>query len=71
MGGGGMPIVEDPISILERKGVAKVCMTKLALEPMPALVDDMEDTASEAYGFKPDELEDAIRAELGIDSIEE
>lgn len=95
MGGGGMPIVEDPISLLERKGVAKVCMTKLALEPMPALVDDMQDTANEAYGawpdrlyligkdgkvafhggrgpfgFKPDELEDAIRAELGSDSIE-
>ena len=96
MGGGGMPIVEDPISLLERKGVAKVCMTKLALEPMPALVDDMADTVNEAYGawpdrlyligkdgkvafhggrgpfgFKPDELEDAIRAELGLESVEE
>ena len=75
-----------------RAQVAEVCMTKLALEPMPALVDDMEDTANGGYsawpdrlyligkdghvayrggpgpfGFHPDELEDAIRAELGMD----
>jgi len=92
LGGGGMPIVEDPVSILERRGVAKVCMTKLALEPMPALVDDMDDSVNEAYdawpdrlylvgrdgriayhggrgpfGFEPDDLEAAIRAELGLD----
>ena len=88
-GGGGVPIVEEPISLLERKGVAKVCMSKLALEPMPALVDDMQNTAGAAYdahpdrlylvgkdgriafqggpgpmGFKPDELEQAMREEL-------
>ncbi len=82
-------LVEDPITDAERAGVAKVCMTKLALDPMPALVDDLEDTANTAYsgwpdrlyligkdgkvayhggrgpfGFKPDELEDAILAEL-------
>jgi hypothetical protein len=56
MGGSGAPIVEDPISILERKGVAKVCMAKLALEPMPALVDDMEDSVNAAYGAWPDRL---------------
>jgi type I thyroxine 5'-deiodinase len=92
MGGGGMPIVEDPVSLAERKAVATVCMTKLALEPMPALVDDMDDTANKAYsawpdrlylvgkdgriayrggpgpfGFSPDELEQAIRAALGMD----
>ena len=89
MGGGSAPIVEDPVSLFERNGVAKVCMTKLALEPMPALVDDMDDTANEAYsgwpdrlylvgkdgniayhggrgpfGFKPDELEEAIQKEV-------
>ena len=91
LGGNGMPIVEDPRTLEERAGVAAVCMAKLALEPMPALVDDLDDTANEAYsawpdrlylvgkdgkiayrggpgpfGFKPDEFEDAIRAELGL-----
>ena len=89
LGGNGMPIVEDPINLNERKGVAQVCMSKLDLEPIPALVDDMQDTANNAYdawpdrlfligrdgrvayhggrgpfGFSPDELESAIKAEL-------
>lgn len=89
---GGMPVVEDPISQEERNQVAQVCMTKLALEPMPALVDDMDDTVNTNYGawperlflvgrdgriaysggpgpkrFAPDELDEAIREELGLD----
>ena len=36
-----MPIVEDPVTLDERNEVAKVCMTRLALEPIPALVDSM------------------------------
>ena len=51
-----MPIVEDPITLAERRAVATVCMTKLALDPMPALVDDMEDTANRAYDAYPDRL---------------
>ena len=87
-----MPIVEDPVTLAERSEVAKVCMTRLALEPIPALVDDMDDAVSTAYsahpdrlylvgrdgtiawqggpgprGFKPEELETAIRKELGRD----
>jgi type I thyroxine 5'-deiodinase len=90
LGGNGMPIVEDPVSLSERNAVATVCMTKLALEPMPALVDNMDDEVNKAYsawpdrlylvgidgtiayhggpgpfGFKPDELEAAIKKELG------
>lgn len=90
MGGGGMPVVEDPKSFDERRAVGQVCMTALALEPMPALVDDVDDAVGESYeawpdrlylvgrdgtiafkggpgpfGFEPDELEDAIRVELG------
>ena len=86
-----MPIVEDPISLSERQQVARVCMTKLALKPMPALVDDVDDTVNDAYaawpdrmyliakdgtiayhggrgpfGFKPEELNAAIRKELGL-----
>lgn len=88
-GGDGNPIVEDPRSFLERNEVARVCMTKLELEPIPALVDGMDDAVNRAYagwpdrlyligedgdvayhggrgpfGFSPDELEAAIRAEL-------
>jgi len=56
LGGDGMPIVEDPITLAERQAVATVCMTKLALDPMPALVDDMDDTANRAYDAYPDRL---------------
>ena len=89
-GGNGNPIVEDPVTLWERQQVAQVCMTKLDLEGIPALVDDMQDTANRAYaawpdrlylvgkdgkvayhggrgpfGFKPEELDAAIVAELG------
>jgi type I thyroxine 5'-deiodinase len=56
MGGGGMPIVEDPVTLDERNEVARVCMTKLALEPMPALVDGVDDTVNTAYAAWPDRL---------------
>jgi hypothetical protein len=82
----GAPVVEEPLRLEERQDVAETCAAKLALEPMPVLVDDMEDGAERAYeawpdllvlvdregrvayrsgagpfGFKPDELEAAIR----------
>ena len=87
-----MPIVEDPVTLGERNEVAKVCMAKLALEPMPALVDTLDDAVNDSYdawpdrlyligrdgrvayhggrgpwGFKPDELEEAIKRELGLE----
>ncbi len=55
-GGGGMPIMEDPINIKERRQAAETCMTKLALEPIPALVDNMDDAVSQAYQGFPDRL---------------
>lgn len=89
MGGGGHPIVEDPKTLEERRAVAEVCLTKLEIASIPALVDDMQDTANVAYGgwpdrlylvgrdgrvaykggrgpfgFKPDELEQALEHEL-------
>lgn len=88
--GEGMPIIEDPDSLEERGHVAASCMTRLALDPMPALVDTVQDTVNQAYGawpdrlyligkdgriafrgrpgphgFLPDELEAAIRREVG------
>jgi hypothetical protein len=84
-----MPIVEDPIDLAERRAMAEVCMTRLALEPIPAVVDEIDDRVGQAwdahpdrlylvgrdgriayrgargpFGFLPDELEEAIRAEL-------
>lgn len=56
LGGNGNPILEDPVSQSERNEVAAVCMTKLALEPMPALVDDMEDSVNDAYAAWPDRM---------------
>ncbi len=51
-----MPIVEDPVSLGERSAVAEVCMTKLALEPMPAIVDGMDDAVNSAYAAWPDRM---------------
>ena len=57
MGGSdGMPIVEDPRSLGERREVAEVCMTRLALDPMPAVVDGLDDAVNLAYGAWPDRL---------------
>ena len=56
LGGAGMPIFEDPVSLSERRGIAQVCMTKLALEDLPALVDDLDDAANLAYAAHPDRL---------------
>lgn len=92
MGGGRQPILEDPSTLTERRAVAELCMTKMALEPMRAVVDGLDDATNRAYGawpdrlylidvegrvsyrgrpgpmgFKPDELEAAIRAELELD----
>lgn len=89
LGGGGMPILLDPVSLNERSEVAQTCMAKLQLEPIPALVDNMDDKVNQAYsgwpdrlylvgrdgkiayhggrgpfGFKPSDLEEAIKREL-------
>lgn len=55
-GGNGNPIVLDPRTQEERHEVAEVCMTKLEMRGIPALVDDMDDTANEAYAGWPDRL---------------
>lgn len=56
LGGDGHPIVEDPIDLAERMGVAQVCMTKLELGDIPALVDDVDDAVGRAYEALPDRL---------------
>lgn len=56
MGGGGTPIVEDPLDLAERRSVARRCMTALALEPIPAVVDELDDGVATAYDAHPDRL---------------
>ena len=55
-GGNGNPIVLDPRTKDERHEVAQVCMTKLELRELPALVDDLDDTVNKAYAAWPDRL---------------
>lgn len=55
-GADGMPIVEDPLTLGERQAMAQVCMSKLALEPMPAVVDELDDRVGTAYAAHPDRL---------------
>ena len=52
----GMPLIQDAVSQDERNATAKVCMTKMALEPVPALVDDMDNTANDGYSAWPDRM---------------
>jgi hypothetical protein len=83
------PFVEEPLHAAERLEVAKRCMSALALRPMPAVVDLLDDAVDAAYeawpdrlflvdregriayrggpgpfGFKPEELADAIAREV-------
>jgi hypothetical protein len=52
----GLAVVEEPETFDERLSVAGTCMTKLALEPIPALVDGMDDAVNRAYEAWPDRL---------------
>lgn len=56
LGGGSNPIMEDPVTFAERRQAAETCATKLALAPMPMLVDDMRDTANKAFCAWPERL---------------
>ena len=55
-GGGEDPVLEDPTTLDERRAVARQCMTRLALEPIPALVDTLDDAVNRAYDAWPDRL---------------
>ncbi len=56
LAGSGNPLIEDPVAMDERLEVAQVCMTKLALEPIPALVDEMDDHVNDIYSAWPERL---------------
>lgn len=56
MGGNGAPIVEEPKTLEERRAIAQRCDIALGLAPMTVLIDDMKDTAGQAYAGHPDRL---------------
>ncbi len=85
----GHPVVQEPITLDERRALAGSCSTGLDLKDLPTLVDRMDDAVGKAYaahpdrlylvgrdgkiayaggpgpmGFKPDELEEAIKKVL-------
>ena len=49
-------MIEDPINLIERTTVAKTCMTKMELRPIPAVVDRLDDKVNSAYKGWPDRL---------------
>ena len=49
-------MIEDPINDIERNKVAKICMTKMELRPIPAIVDHVDDKVASAYQGRPDRL---------------
>lgn len=48
-------VFDDPTTLEEREEIAGTCIADLGLT-MPALIDDMDDTANEAYSGWPDRL---------------
>ena len=56
MTGPDSPFVEEPSVARERHEVAKRCMTALALRPIPAVVDGMDNAVDRAYEAWPDRL---------------
>ncbi len=52
----GSPLVEEPLTLLERNTVAETCVADLGLDDFVTLVDDMENTVNQAYAGHPDRL---------------
>lgn len=53
---GGLPLVEEPVTLDERRAVATVCLRRTAFEGMPAVVDGMDNATEKAYAAAPDRL---------------
>lgn len=85
----GSPLVQEPITMEERREVAGQCATAMEIKDIPTLIDRLDDGVARSYaawpdrlflvgrdgriafsggpgpfGFKPDELEAAIKKEL-------
>lgn len=53
---GDHPLVQEPITLEERKKLAGSCTTGLRIAHLPTLVDKMDDAVNKAYGAHPDRL---------------
>jgi hypothetical protein len=56
MGGGTKPILEEPVSIDERREIARTCSSAVDMAPLRMLVDDMRDSTCAKYAAWPDRL---------------
>ncbi len=56
MGPIGGRVVEEPVSVVERIGLAKECCVALKLGQLPMAVDGLDDAASKNYAAWPDRL---------------
>ena len=54
--GKGMPIVEDPINVEERRHVAQQCTAAMDLAGMTAVVDDVDDSVNATFEGDPNRL---------------
>lgn len=52
----GAPLVEEPMNLEERLGIAGKCMVGLELSRMTAVVDRMDNAVNKAYSAHPDRL---------------
>ena len=52
----GQPVIEQPLDLHERRAVAASCLGTLALNPLPAVLDEMDDAVSTAWEACPDRL---------------
>ena len=50
------PVVEDPLTMDERSHLATTCVRDLTLDPIPTLVDGLDDAVNKAYAAWPDRL---------------
>ena len=53
---GGLPLVEEPVTLEERNAVATVCLRRTDFDGMPAVVDGMDNATERAYAAAPDRL---------------
>ena len=52
----GDVLVEEPVNLEERFGVAEVCATKMEIKEIPTLIDGMDNAVGAAWQGHPDRL---------------
>ena len=49
-------LIEDPVTVGERQHVAQTCVKDMGLDMIPAVMDQLDNLANEAYKGHPDRL---------------